>query len=49
MSRWTEKTILVVDEAGMVGTRMMYRLVELTEQTGSKLVLVGDHRQATGD
>ena len=39
------KTILVVDEAGMVGTRQMARLVEETEKAGSKLVLVGDARQ----
>lgn len=40
-----QKTILVVDEAGMVGTRMMAKLVSLTEASGSKLVLVGDHKQ----
>lgn len=39
------KTILVVDEAGMIGTRMMEKIVSLTEQSGSKLVLVGDHKQ----
>lgn len=38
-------TILVLDEAGMVGTRMMERVVSLCEQAGAKLVLVGDHRQ----
>lgn len=41
----TGETVLVVDEAGMVGTRMMERLVALTETFGTKLVLVGDHRQ----
>lgn len=41
----SHKTILVVDEAGMVGTRMMAELVSITEKCGSKLVLVGDHRQ----
>ena len=39
------KSVLVVDEAGMVGTVMMERLVSLTEQAGAKLVLVGDYRQ----
>lgn len=38
-------TVLVVDEAGMVGTRTMDRLVQSTVQAGSKLVLVGDYRQ----
>lgn len=41
----TERTVLVVDEAGMIGTRMMEELVSLTEKSNSKLVLVGDHRQ----
>jgi conjugative relaxase-like TrwC/TraI family protein len=39
------ETILVADEAGMIGTRMMDRLVERTRWSGSKLVLVGDYRQ----
>ena len=37
--------ILVVDESGMVGTRMMEKLTQMVEQKGAKLVLVGDHRQ----
>lgn len=41
----TDRTVLVVDEAGMIGTRLMERLVSLTEASNSKLVLVGDHRQ----
>ena len=41
----SERSVLVVDEAGMIGTRMMEELVALTERTSSKLVLVGDHRQ----
>ena len=39
------KTVLVVDEAGMVGTRLMARLVEAVTKGGGKLVLVGDARQ----
>ena len=39
------KTILVVDEAGMVGTRQMDQLVSRTSQANAKLVLVGDARQ----
>ena len=41
----TPRTVLVVDEAGMVGTRQMSELVRVVEQTGAKLVLVGDERQ----
>jgi conjugative relaxase-like TrwC/TraI family protein len=39
------RDVLVVDEAGMVGTRALYRLAELTSASGAKLVLVGDPRQ----
>lgn len=39
------RTVLVLDEGGMVGTRQMARLVEETQKAGSKLVLVGDARQ----
>jgi Ti-type conjugative transfer relaxase TraA len=39
------KSVLVVDEAGMVGTRQMAELVEVTERAKAKLVLVGDARQ----
>ena len=38
-------TIILVDEAGMVGTHQMHQLTELASQRGAKLVLVGDHRQ----
>lgn len=41
----TAKSILVVDEAGMVGTRMMERLVRASENAGARLVLVGDAGQ----
>ncbi|MCB1131260.1 MAG: DUF2791 family P-loop domain-containing protein [Verrucomicrobiae bacterium] len=39
------KTVLVIDEAGMVGTRQMAELVKRTEEAGAKLVLVGDGKQ----
>jgi conjugative relaxase-like TrwC/TraI family protein len=39
------RDVVVVDEAGMVGTRSLARLVELSQQSGAKLVLVGDPRQ----
>ena len=37
--------VLVVDEAGMVGTRQLARLLEHTERLGVKTVLVGDPHQ----
>lgn len=40
-----DRSVIILDEAGMVGTRLMGRLVELTEQAGARLVLVGDVRQ----
>lgn len=38
-------TVLVVDEAAMVGTRSTARLLHHVEAANGKLVLVGDHRQ----
>lgn len=40
-----DKTLLVVDEAGMVGTRDMSRLLEHAAIAGAKVVLVGDQKQ----
>ncbi len=37
--------ILLIDEAGMVGTRQLTRIVEMVEQQGGKVVLVGDDKQ----
>ncbi|NEQ47541.1 MAG: relaxase domain-containing protein [Leptolyngbya sp. SIOISBB] len=37
--------VIVVDEAGMVGTRQLARLIKATEQAGAKVVLVGDAKQ----
>jgi conjugative relaxase-like TrwC/TraI family protein len=39
------RTVLVVDEAGMVGSRNLARLIEHAEQAQTKVVLVGDDRQ----
>ncbi len=39
------RTVLVVDEAGMVGTRKLVELAGKCEQAKAKLVLVGDERQ----
>ncbi len=37
--------VLVIDEAGMVGSRQMAGFIEEAERRGAKLVLVGDHEQ----
>src|SRR4051794_41583020 len=39
------RSVLVVDEAGMVPTRGLAEIVEHVERAGAKLVLVGDDRQ----
>jgi hypothetical protein len=39
------RSVLVVDEAGMVPTRALAELVDHVERAGAKLVLVGDNRQ----
>ena len=39
------KTIVVCDEAGMIGTRKLARLLDHAERADAKVVLVGDHRQ----
>ncbi len=38
-------TVIVVDEAGMAGTRQLARLAEIAARDNAKLVLVGDYRQ----
>jgi hypothetical protein len=40
-----ERTVVVCDEAGMVGSRLMSRLQQHVEAAGAKLVLVGDTKQ----
>jgi Ti-type conjugative transfer relaxase TraA len=41
----TPKHVIVVDEAAMVGSRKLLRLLEHAERAGAKVVLVGDPRQ----
>ncbi len=41
----TARDVLVVDEAGMIGSRMMDQLVSRVREAGAKLVLVGDPEQ----
>jgi conjugative relaxase-like TrwC/TraI family protein len=38
-------SVLVVDEAGMVGSRKLTRLLQHAQREGAKVVLVGDDRQ----
>ncbi|NMN05877.1 MULTISPECIES: Ti-type conjugative transfer relaxase TraA [unclassified Novosphingobium] len=38
-------SILVIDEAGMIGTRQMERVISEAEEQGAKVVLVGDPQQ----
>ncbi len=40
-----EKTLLVVDEAGMVSARQMQTVLRVSEKTGARVVLVGDTQQ----
>ncbi|MBU1825971.1 MAG: Ti-type conjugative transfer relaxase TraA [Alphaproteobacteria bacterium] len=41
----SDKHILVIDEAGMIGTRQLERVVTEAEKQGAKVVLVGDPEQ----
>jgi Ti-type conjugative transfer relaxase TraA len=44
-SRLDRRSVVVLDEAAMVGSRLMARLHAHVRRSGSKLVLVGDARQ----
>ena len=37
--------VVIVDEAGMVGTRDLAKVVDLADESGAKVILVGDPRQ----
>ncbi len=41
----TSRDVLVIDEAGMVGTRQMERVIAEADKRGAKVVLVGDPEQ----
>lgn len=43
--RLPRRGVLVIDEAGMVGTRDLHRLAEEAKRRGTRIVLVGDDRQ----
>lgn len=40
-----EKSVLVVDEAGMIGSRHLHSLVAQADAAGAKLILAGDPKQ----
>jgi Ti-type conjugative transfer relaxase TraA len=44
-SRWTARTLVVVDEAAMLDSRMTGELLAEAKRSGAKLILVGDDRQ----
>ena len=39
------RTIVIIDEAGMVGSKQMAEVIQKVEQAKAKLILVGDERQ----
>ena len=41
----TSQDVVVVDEAGMLGSRQLARIIDETMQAGAKVVLVGDPQQ----
>jgi Ti-type conjugative transfer relaxase TraA len=41
----SRRDVLVIDEAGLVGTRQLARVLEAVEKAGAKVVLVGDPEQ----
>ncbi|SFQ89117.1 AAA domain-containing protein [Halopseudomonas formosensis] len=41
----TSRDVLVIDEAGMVGTRQLERVLSHAAEAGAKVVLVGDPQQ----
>ena len=43
--RLDSRTVLVIDEAGMLGSRKLGRLLDHADQAQAKVVLVGDDRQ----
>lgn len=41
----TRRDVLVIDEAGMIGSRQLGRVLDVAEKAGAKVVLLGDHKQ----
>ena len=44
-ARWDSRTVVMVDEAAMVDTRLMAMLTAHAYHSGAKLILIGDDRQ----
>jgi len=44
-SKWDERTVVIVDEAAMLDTKLMASLVGEARDAGAKLILIGDDRQ----
>jgi ATP-dependent exoDNAse (exonuclease V) alpha subunit len=44
-AKLTKDTVLIVDEAGMIGTRQWGELLVHVQQAGAKLIAVGDDNQ----
>jgi Ti-type conjugative transfer relaxase TraA len=44
-ARWDRHTVLIVDEAGMLSTKHLARVMEEARAAGAKLVLAGDDKQ----
>lgn len=44
-SKLTSRDVLVIDEAGMIGSRQLGRVLDAAEKAGAKVVLLGDHKQ----
>lgn len=42
----TDADVLVVDEAGQLGNRQALRILEISRQTGARVILLGDNKQA---
>lgn len=41
----TTKTVLIIDEAGMIGSRTMHALLKRAHDAGAKVILIGDEKQ----
>jgi AAA domain/Relaxase/Mobilisation nuclease domain len=44
-TKWNAKTVVVIDEAGMISTEALARVAAAAKQAGAKLILAGDDRQ----
>lgn len=44
-NKLSSRDVLVIDEAGMVGSRQLGRVLDAAEKSGAKVVLLGDHKQ----